>query len=117
HLVGAVVASEGERSGSRRILRATKNRFGPVDELALYEMTGEGVSELADASAALLAERRPGLPGRAVTAAREGTRSVLVEIQALVGPAAAGSPRRVGIGVDGGRVGRTPPGLGAAGLP
>jgi DNA repair protein RadA/Sms len=104
HLVDAVVSIEGERSGSRRILRATKNRFGPVDEVALYEMTGEGLAELPDASAALLAERRPGLPGSAVTAAREGTRSVLVEIQALVGPAAAGSPRRVGIGVDGGRL-------------
>jgi DNA repair protein RadA/Sms len=117
HLVDAVVAIEGERSGSRRILRATKNRFGPVDEVALYEMTGEGLSELPDASAALLAERRPGLPGSAVTAAREGTRSVLVEIQALVGPAAAGSPRRVGIGVDVGRLALLLAVLEGAGLP
>jgi DNA repair protein RadA/Sms len=75
-----------------------------VDEIALYDMTGEGLSELPNASAALLAERRPGLPGSAVTASREGARSVLVEIQALVGGAAAGSPRRVAIGVDGGRL-------------
>jgi DNA repair protein RadA/Sms len=104
HLVDAVVAIEGDRGGARRLLRATKNRFGPVDEIALYEMTGEGLSELPDASAVLLAERRPGLPGSAVTAAREGTRSVLVEIQALIGAAAAGSPRRVAIGLDAGRL-------------
>jgi DNA repair protein RadA/Sms len=104
HLVDAVVSIEGDRSSSRRLLRATKNRFGPVDEIALYEMTGEGLSELPNASATLLAERRAGLPGSAVTAAREGTRSVLVEIQALVGTGAPGSPRRVAIGVDGGRL-------------
>ncbi len=104
HLVDAVVSIEGDRSSSRRLLRATKNRFGPVDEIALYEMTGEGLAELPNASATLLAERRAGLPGSAVTAAREGSRSILVEIQALVGASAAGSPRRVGIGVDGGRL-------------
>jgi DNA repair protein RadA/Sms len=104
HLVDAVVSIEGDRGGSRRLLRATKNRFGPVDEIALYEMTGEGLAELPDASAVLLAERRAGLPGSAVTAAREGTRSVLVEIQALVGSISAGSPRRVAIGLDGGRL-------------
>src|SRR5262249_13398237 len=104
HLVDAVVSIEGDRSSARRLLRVTKNRFGPVDEIALYEMTGEGLAELPNASATLLAERRAGLPGSAVTAAREGTRSLLVEIQALVGPAAAGSPRRVSIGVDGGRL-------------
>ena len=104
HLVDAVVSIDGDRSSARRLLRATKNRFGPVDEIALYEMTGSGLSELPDASATLLAERRAGLPGSAVTAAREGSRSLLVEIQALVGAAAAGSPRRVGIGVDGGRL-------------
>jgi DNA repair protein RadA/Sms len=104
HLVDAVVSIEGDRGSSRRLLRATKNRFGPIDEIALYEMTGEGLSELPNASATLLAERRAGLPGSAVTAAREGTRSILVEIQALVGAGAAGSPRRVAIGVDGGRL-------------
>jgi DNA repair protein RadA/Sms len=104
HLVDAVVSIEGERSSLRRILRATKNRFGPVDELALFEMTGEGLSEIPNASAALLSERRPGLPGSCVTAAREGTRSLLVEIQALVGPAVSGSPRRVALGLDGARL-------------
>jgi DNA repair protein RadA/Sms len=104
HLVDAVVSIEGERSSSRRLLRATKNRFGPVDEIALYEMTGEGLAELPDASAILLAERRAGMAGSAVTAAREGTRSVLVEIQALVGAASAGSARRVALGLDAGRL-------------
>jgi DNA repair protein RadA/Sms len=104
HLVDAVISIEGDRGSSRRLLRATKNRFGPVDEIALYDMTGDGLVELPDASATLLAERRAGVAGSAVTAAREGTRSVLVEIQALVGGASAGSPRRVGIGVAGGRL-------------
>lgn len=117
HLVDAVVSIEGERSSLRRILRATKNRFGPVDELALFEMTGEGLSEIANASAALLSERRPGLPGSCVTAAREGTRSLLIEIQALVGPAASGSPRRVAIGVDAARLALLLAVLEGAGLP
>jgi DNA repair protein RadA/Sms len=117
HLVDAVVSIEGDRSSARRLLRVTKNRFGPVDEIALYEMTGEGLTELPDASATLLAERRAGLPGSAVTAAREGTRSLLVEIQALVGPATAGSPRRVAIGVDGGRLALLLAVLEGAGVP
>ena len=117
HLVDAVVSIEGDRGSSRRLLRATKNRFGPVDEIALYEMTGDGLGELPDASATLLAERRAGLAGSAVTAAREGTRSVLVEIQALVGASSAGSPRRVGIGVDSGRLALLLAVLEGAGLP
>jgi DNA repair protein RadA/Sms len=117
HLVDAVISIEGERGGSRRILRATKNRFGPVDELALFEMTGEGLSEIANASAALLSERRAGLPGSCVTAAREGTRSLLVEVQALVGPAASGSPRRVAIGLDSARLALLLAVLEEAGLP
>jgi DNA repair protein RadA/Sms len=104
HLVDTVVSIEGERRYLRRILRATKNRFGPVDELAVYDMTSEGLSEVANASAAMLSERRAGLPGSAVTAAREGTRSLLVEIQALVGAASSGSPRRVALGLDASRL-------------
>lgn len=104
HLVDAVIGIEGERSSFRRILRATKNRFGAVEEMALYEMTGEGLSEIANPSQALLAERRLGLPGSVVTATREGTRSLLAEVQALVGPPVAGSPRRVALGLDPGRL-------------
>ena len=117
HLVDTVITLEGERTSLRRLLRATKNRFGPVDELALYDMTGEGLAEISNPSAALLAERRQGLPGSAVTATREGSRCVLVEIQALVGPAMAGSPRRVAIGVDGGRLALLLAVLEGAGLP
>ncbi|MEP6993595.1 MAG: DNA repair protein RadA [Acidobacteriota bacterium] len=117
HLVDAVVSIEGDRSSSRRLLRATKNRFGPVDEIALYEMTGNGLTELPDASATLLAERRGGLPGSAVTAAREGSRSILIEIQALVAAGAAGSPRRVAIGVDSSRLALLLAVLEEAGLP
>jgi DNA repair protein RadA/Sms len=117
HLVDTVVTLEGERTSLRRLLRATKNRFGPVDELALYDMTGEGLTEISNPSAALLAERRQGLPGSAVTATREGSRCLLVEIQALVGPAMAGSPRRVAIGVDGGRLALLLAVLEGAGLP
>jgi DNA repair protein RadA/Sms len=100
HLVDAVISLEGDRASSRRILRATKNRFGPVDEISLFEMTATGLVEIPDASAALLSERRSGLPGSAVTATREGTRALLSEVQALVGPTTAGSPRRVAIGID-----------------
>jgi DNA repair protein RadA/Sms len=104
HMVDVVVSLEGDRSSSRRILRAAKNRFGTVDELALYEMGAEGLEEIANPSAVLLEGRRAGAPGSAVTAAREGSRCLLLEIQALVGPTAAGSPRRVAIGVDGARL-------------
>ena len=117
HLVDTVITLEGERSSLRRVLRATKNRFGPVDELALYDMTAEGLSELANPSAALLSGRRQGLPGSAVTATREGSRCLLVEIQALVGPSAAGSARRVAIGVDSGRLALLLAVLEGAGLP
>jgi DNA repair protein RadA/Sms len=117
HLVDAVVAIDGDRASSRRILRATKNRFGPVDEVALYEMTGGGLREIPNASAALLSERRAGLPGSAVTATREGTRSLLLEVQALVGPSIAGSPRRVAIGVDAGRLSLLLAVLERAGIP
>jgi DNA repair protein RadA/Sms len=117
HLVDAVVAIDGDRVSSRRVLRATKNRFGPVDEVALYEMTAGGLQEIPNASAALLSERRAGLPGSAVTATREGTRSLLLEVQALVGPSIAGSPRRVAIGVDAGRLSLLLAVLERAGIP
>ena len=117
HLVDAVLTVEGDRGGSRRLVRATKNRFGPVDELALYEMTGRGLIEIANPSARFLSERRKGVPGSAVTAAREGSRSLLVEIQALVGPQSPGSPRRVAIGLDASRLALLLAVLEGAGLP
>ena len=104
HLVDAVLSFEGDRSRGRRILRATKNSFGAVEEIALYEMTSAGLSEIADPSRALLAERRAGTPGSAVSASIEGTRPLLVEVQALVGPAVSGSARRSAVGIDAGRL-------------
>jgi DNA repair protein RadA/Sms len=104
HLVDAVLSFEGDRSRGRRILRALKNRFGPIEEVALYEMTESGLAEIADPSRALLAERRAGLAGSAVSASLEGTRPLLVEIQALVGPSVAGSARRSAVGLDPGRL-------------
>ena len=117
HLVDTVVTMEGDRGSSRRILRASKNRFGPIDELALYEMTGEGLSEVPNPSAALLSERHKGMPGSAVTAAREGSRCLLVEVQALIGPSTAGMPRRVAIGLDAGRLALLLAVLEGSGLP
>jgi len=104
HLVDAVMSFEGDRSRGRRVLRALKNRFGPIEEIALYEMTAAGLSEIADPSRALLAERRAGVAGSAVSASIEGTRPLLVEVQALVGPAVSGSARRSAVGIDGGRL-------------
>ncbi|HKB70819.1 MAG TPA: DNA repair protein RadA [Thermoanaerobaculia bacterium] len=104
HLVDTVLSFEGDRSRGRRILRAMKNRFGAIEEIALYEMTSSGLSEIADPSRALLAERRAGTPGSAVSASIEGTRPLLVEIQALVGPAVSGSARRSAVGLDAGRL-------------
>jgi len=104
HLVDTVLSFEGDRSRGRRVLRALKNRFGPIEEVALYEMTESGLAEIADPSSALLAERRAGVAGSAVSASVEGTRPLLVEIQALVGPLVAGSARRSAVGLDSGRL-------------
>ena len=104
HVVDVVLSFEGDRARGRRVLRGLKNRFGPIEEVALYEMTGEGLAEIEDPSRALLSERRAGFPGSAVSASMEGTRPLLVEIQALVGPSVAGSPRRSAVGLDAGRL-------------
>lgn len=101
HMVDTVLSMEGDRHAGYRILRSTKNRFGSTDELGLFQMTERGLEGVPDASAALLAERRAGVPGSSVVAAMEGSRPLLVEIQALVSPASPyGSPRRSATGVD-----------------
>ena len=100
HIVDTVVMMEGERFHSLRALRALKNRFGPVSELAVFEMTARGLVEVPDPSRLFLAERCSGVAGSAVTAAVEGTRPLLVEVQALVSPAAYGSGRRTTEGFD-----------------
>jgi DNA repair protein RadA/Sms len=98
HMVDAVASFEGDGSHHFRILRNVKNRFGPTDEIGVFEMTGAGLSEVANPSALFLAGRDGSAPGAAVFAGMEGTRPVLVEIQALVAPSALGTPRRAVVG-------------------
>ena len=100
HMVDAVLSFEGEGSQQFRILRAIKNRFGPTDEIGVFEMTGNGLREVANPSALFLSERELGSPGTAVFAGIEGTRPLLVEIQALVAPTSLGTPRRAVVGWD-----------------
>ena len=104
HMVDAVLSFEGEGSHQFRILRTVKNRFGPTDEIGVFEMTGLGLREVANPSELFLSERDLGSPGTAVFAGIEGTRPVLVEIQALVAPTALGTPRRAVVGWDGSRL-------------
>lgn len=104
HMVDTVLYLEGERGHQFRILRAVKNRFGPTDEIGVFEMTDKGLLEIANPSALFLADRRGDTTGAAVFAGLEGTRPVLVEIQALVAPASYGTPRRAVIGWDSGRL-------------
>src|SRR6186713_2988597 len=100
HMVDAVLSFEGEGSQQFRILRAAKNRFGPTDEIGVFEMTGGGLREIANPSELFLSERDLGSPGTAVFAGIEGTRPLLVEIQALVAPTSLGTPRRAVNGWD-----------------
>ena len=100
HMVDAVLYFEGEGGHHFRILRAVKNRFGPTDEIGVFEMTGAGLNEVPNPSELFLGERSAAAPGAAVFAGMEGTRPLLVEIQALVAPSALGTPRRAVVGWD-----------------
>ncbi len=104
HMVDAVLSFEGEGSHQFRILRAVKNRFGPTDEIGVFEMTGTGLQEVPNPSELFLSERDLGSPGTAVFAGIEGSRPLLVEMQALVAPTALGTPRRAVVGWDGSRL-------------
>ena len=104
HMVDTVLYFEGERGHQFRILRSVKNRFGPADEIGVFEMTGAGLAEVANPSALFLSERGQPSPGSAVFAGIEGTRPVLTEVQALVAPSTLASPRRTVVGLDSGRV-------------
>jgi DNA repair protein RadA/Sms len=104
HMVDAVLYFEGERGHQFRILRAVKNRFGATDEIGVFEMTEQGLAEVPNPSALFLAERRGNIAGSAVFAGLEGTRPVLLEVQALLSPNPGGAPRRAVIGWDGGRL-------------
>ena len=100
HMVDTVLYFEGERGHQFRLMRAIKNRFGPTDEIGVFEMTGKGLMQVKNPSALFLAERQDDVSGAAVFAGIEGTRPVLVEIQALVSPPTLGTPRRAVIGWD-----------------
>ncbi|WP_135467868.1 DNA repair protein RadA [Crenalkalicoccus roseus] len=104
HMVDATLYFEGDRGHQFRILRAVKNRFGATDEIGVFEMTEQGLVEVANPSALFLAERRGNVSGAAVFAGIEGTRPVLVEVQALLAPSAGGAPRRSVVGWDSGRL-------------
>jgi DNA repair protein RadA/Sms len=101
HIVDTVLYLEGDRHLDYRLLRAVKNRFGSTNELGVFQMREDGLVEVANPSAVFLTERRAGAPGSAVVASIEGTRPLLVEVQALVSPAPPfGAPRRSSTGID-----------------
>jgi DNA repair protein RadA/Sms len=104
HMVDTVLYFEGERGHQFRILRAVKNRYGPTDEIGVFEMTDAGLAEVPNPSALFLGDRQREVAGSAVFAGIEGTRPMLVEIQALVAPSALGTPRRAVVGWDGNRL-------------
>jgi len=104
HLVDTVLTFEGDPTASFRIVRATKNRFGPAQEMAVFEMVRDGLREVASPSALFLRERPSRAAGSVVTPIAEGSRPVLVEVQALVAPPQYGPARRVVTGVDGNRL-------------
>jgi len=104
HMVDTVLYFEGDAGHQFRILRAVKNRFGPTDEIGVFEMTGAGLQEVANPSLLFLGERDAGTPGASVFAGIEGTRPILVEIQALVSASPLGTPRRAVIGWDSNRL-------------
>ena len=104
HMVDTVLHFEGDRSHHFRILRCMKNRFGPTDEIGVFEMKGSGLAEVANPSELFLADRQDHVSGAVVFAGLEGTRPILVEIQALVAPSTMANPRRNVVGWDQGRL-------------
>jgi DNA repair protein RadA/Sms len=100
HLVDAVLSLDGERTASLRLLRATKNRFGSTEEVGVFEMAERGMIEVADPGRAFLSEAESSAPGSVTGSTLEGTRPLLVEVQALVAPGGYGSPRRTASGID-----------------
>lgn len=104
HMVDTVLYFEGDRGHTYRILRAVKNRFGATDEIGVFEMVSEGLREVTNPSELFLGDRDASSPGAAVFAGIEGTRPLLVEIQALVAPSSLGTPRRAVVGWDSSRL-------------
>ncbi len=104
HLVDTVLYFEGDRGHAFRILRAVKNRYGSTNEIGVFEMKGSGLAEVINPSGIFLAERPENVPGSAIISCMEGTRPLLVEIQALVSPSPLGMPRRTARGIDQNRI-------------
>jgi DNA repair protein RadA/Sms len=104
HMVDTVLYFEGEQNNIFRILRAVKNRFGSTNEIGVFEMQESGLCEVVNPSSAFLSQRPAMVPGSVVTASMEGSRPILLELQALVGRASFGTPRRTVLGVDYNRV-------------
>jgi len=104
HMVDAVLYFEGDRGHAHRILRAVKNRFGPTGEIGIFEMSDAGLTGIRDASKIFLAERAADVPGSVILACMEGTRPLLVEVQALVAPTVYATPKRSATGLDTGRM-------------
>jgi DNA repair protein RadA/Sms len=104
HLVDTVLYVEGERHHAYRILRAVKNRFGSTNEIGVFEMTETGLAEVKNPSGFFLSERPRGAAGSVIVSSLEGTRPLLLELQALVAPASFGTPRRTVLGADYNRV-------------
>jgi DNA repair protein RadA/Sms len=100
HVVDTVLSFEGERHHSHRVVRAVKNRFGAVSELGVFEMTGTGLKPVPNPSKLFLSERASGTPGSAVLCCVEGSRPILVEVQALVSTSTYGNARRMAVGID-----------------
>lgn len=107
HMVDAVLYFEGDRGHRFRILRAVKNRFGPTDEIGVFEMADSGLAEVENPSGLFLGDRDTATPGAAVFAGIEGTRPLLVEVQTLVSPSTLGTARRAVVGWDGSRLAMT----------
>lgn len=104
HMVDAVIYFEGDRGHTHRVLRTIKNRFGPAGEIGVFEMTDRGLMGIRDASRLFLAERSANTPGSVVLACMEGTRPLMVEVQALVAPTVYSTPKRSAVGLDISRV-------------
>ncbi|MEW6599768.1 MAG: magnesium chelatase domain-containing protein, partial [Nitrospirota bacterium] len=104
HIVDTVLYFEGDKGNPFRILRAVKNRFGSTNEIGVFEMQGSGLKEVDNPSELFLSERPENVPGSVVTVSLEGTRPLLVEVQALVTASSFGVPRRTAIGVDYNRI-------------
>ncbi len=107
HLVDVVLHFEGERSSRLRMVRAVKNRFGPVDEVGCFDLSSEGIAAVTDPTGLFIARHHEAVPGTCVSVTLEGRRPILAEVQALVTPSASERPRRTTSGVDGARMAMT----------